>query len=186
MEANVTKDKVINKGLLDAGAEHSKKVREAITARVRETMQIIDQQTTDNHGIYPENGGRLGKRELCRRAGIHYQTLQTPAHKDSTRLEVEAWLAAKKTKTKQQAKTAVTEKADYWREQHQIVATKIHIHELEVRDLTLENNKLKETLQDRDSEIARMKEEIATLRKQVTGAKKGNNVTPLRPHPKGK
>lgn len=64
----------------------------AMLQRLRLAMAEIEAEITAHHGIYPYNHGRVTQSELCRRADVKKATLQTPLHKDSTRVEVMAWL----------------------------------------------------------------------------------------------
>ncbi len=177
-------EKKINDTLREAGIRHAQNTRDGIAKTLQETMDLIDLEIAKNHGIYPENGGKLGQRELCRRAGIHYQTLQQPAHKITTRVNVMNWLAGKETRTKHDANRAVSEKIGYWEGQHRMVATQIHAYELELNERNVEIRKLKsgdkKSLMDKEDEIARLKAENLALREALMAAQKGNNVTPLR------
>lgn len=64
----------------------------AMLQRLRKAMAEIQAEIATHHGVYPYNHGRVTQSELCRRADVKKATLQTPLHKDSTRLEVMAWL----------------------------------------------------------------------------------------------
>jgi len=58
------------------------KIEAALEAVEAELMQ---------HGYYPENGGRLNRRELCRRAGLGESTLKIQTHADTAAM-VDHWL----------------------------------------------------------------------------------------------
>ncbi len=45
----------------------------------------------DKHGYYPQNGGRLSKQEVLRRAGVSGQTCKNPAHKE-TSAALDRWI----------------------------------------------------------------------------------------------
>lgn len=64
----------------------------AMLQRLRKAMRDIETDIAAHHGIYPYNHGRVTQSELCRRADVKKATLQTPLHKDSTRVEVIDWL----------------------------------------------------------------------------------------------
>jgi hypothetical protein len=67
---------------------------EAALARLRQAMRAIEADIQTHHGIYPLNFGRVTQSELCRRADVKKATLQNPVHKDTTRVEIMAWLDA--------------------------------------------------------------------------------------------
>lgn len=64
----------------------------AALARLRAAMADIEADIAAHHGVYPYNHGRVTQSELCRRADVKKATLQTPLHKDTTRVQVLAWL----------------------------------------------------------------------------------------------
>lgn len=78
--------------MLDHTTEAANPRTEAMLERLRKAMQTIEAEIAANHGIYPFNHGRVTQSELCRRADVKKATLQTPLHKDTTRVEVIAWL----------------------------------------------------------------------------------------------
>jgi uncharacterized small protein (DUF1192 family) len=55
-------------------------------------MAEIEADIAAHHGVYPFNHGRVTQSELCRRADVKKATLQTPLHKDTTRVQILAWL----------------------------------------------------------------------------------------------
>lgn len=65
---------------------------EAALARLRKAMAEIEADIAAHHGVYPFNHGRVTQSELCRRADVKKATLQTPLHKDTTRVQILAWL----------------------------------------------------------------------------------------------
>jgi hypothetical protein len=64
----------------------------AALQRLRQAMAEIEAEIAQHHGVYPYNHGRVTQSELCRRADVKKATLQTPLHKDSTRVQVLQWL----------------------------------------------------------------------------------------------
>lgn len=173
----------INSGLLDGARKRAQSLRDQARTAISSAMDQIDEEIAKHNGIYPENNGALNQRELCRRAGIHYQTLNSPAHKTTTLLEVKKWLDAKLVKTVQEAKKEVSEKADYWKEQHAIVATNISLLELELneRDVMLRTaqKEFDEAKAALDDEIKRLRAENADLRHQVAEGHRAEKITPL-------
>lgn len=65
---------------------------EAALKRLQQAMAEIEADIVANQGIYPFNHGRVTQSELCRRADVKKATLQNPLHKDSTRVDILAWL----------------------------------------------------------------------------------------------
>ncbi len=64
----------------------------AMLHRLQTAMRSIEAEIADHQGVYPFNHGRVTQSELCRRADVKKATLQTPLHKDTTRVEVLQWL----------------------------------------------------------------------------------------------
>lgn len=145
--------KKINDALREAGSLHAKQRTEDIIQKVRSAIAIMENEIKSNGGIYPENAGRLTQSEVCRRAGIAKITLHSPSHKDTTRLEVDSWIADHPIKRKPEVRKSVTERADFWKAEHAKVASQICIYELqlnekniEIRELKGENRGLREQL----------------------------------------
>lgn len=91
---------------------------EAALARLRKAMADIEADIAAHQGIYPYNHGRVTQSELCRRADVKKATLQTPLHKDTTRVQVLAWLdhvTANLGETRDATRDKVTEVADQLR-----------------------------------------------------------------------
>ena len=65
---------------------------QAMLQRLHQAMHDIEAEIATHQGVYPYNHGRVTQSELCRRADVKKATLQTPLHKDTTRVEVMAWL----------------------------------------------------------------------------------------------
>ena len=61
---------------------------QAMLQRLRKAMQDIEAEIAQHQGVYPFNHRRITQSELCRRADVKKATLQTPLHKDTTRVEV--------------------------------------------------------------------------------------------------
>lgn len=148
--------KKLSPSLKEAAAENAQAAKEAIVKKVRTAMRLIDEEIAANDGVYP--GGKINQREVCRRAGIHWQTLQQPSHKDSTRLEVSSWIEAKANKTLQDTRKAVTNRAEHWKEQHQKVTTQIAIYEAEFGE---KNSRIAEL----EADVAKLQEQVAQLQK---------------------
>lgn len=88
---------------------------EAALARLRTAMADIEADIAAHRGVYPFNHGRVTQSELCRRADVKKTTLQTPLHKDTTRIQIFAWLdtlTAGLTFTRDATREKVTAAAD--------------------------------------------------------------------------
>ncbi|MEY4757773.1 MAG: hypothetical protein RJA34_2671 [Pseudomonadota bacterium] len=100
---------------LMSGGEKPNARTEAALQRLRNAMHAIEQDIASHHGVYPYNHGRVTQSELCRRADVKKATLQTPLHKDTTRVDVMAWLdtcAAKLAVNREATRERVTLVAD--------------------------------------------------------------------------
>lgn len=159
----MSQSKVQNEGLREAAAVYAKQRSNRIAKTLRNFMQIIDREMNENDNIYPHNGGKLNQRELCRRASISFMTLQSPAHRETTRKLVNAWLESKSIVTKKTAAKAVSGRTDHWKEQHRLVATQIHVYELE--------------LKEKDLVIQSLRQQAAALEAQLAQTKKGHVIS---------
>lgn len=165
-----TKQTAINDALRASAAAAARARSEAVVQKIRDAMKLIDEEIEANEGVYP--GGKLNQRELCRRASVHYQTLQQPAHKDSLKRDVDNWLAEKTSpKTIHDTRKAVTDRVDHWKEQHRKVATQICIYEAELA----EKNTL---ISDLENLVSQLREQNEALRQ--------SKVTSLSTHRRGK
>jgi len=107
---------------------------EAALARLRKAMTEIEADITAHQGVYPYNHGRVTQSELCRRADVKKATLQTPLHKDTTRVQILAWLdsvTAGLTATRDATREKVTATAD-------TLAAEVHRLEAELQAALLQ------------------------------------------------
>lgn len=107
---------------------------EAALARLRKAMAEIEADIASHQGVYPFNHGRVTQSELCRRADVKKATLQTPLHKDSTRVQILAWLdsvTAGLTATRDATREKVTAAAD-------MLAAEVHRLEAELQAALLQ------------------------------------------------
>lgn len=123
----------------------------AMLQRLRKAMQDIEAEVAQHHGVYPFNHGRVTQSELCRRADVKKATLQTPLHKDTTRVEVIEWL--------ERLSSQLADTRDATRERVTAVAD----------DLSEELRSVKAELAAAHAQIAALIEENARLRKAVDG-----------------
>ncbi len=72
--------------------DHTNARTTAALNRLQKAMSEIEADIAAHHGVYPFNHGRVTQSELCRRADVKKATLQNPLHKDTTRVQVMAWL----------------------------------------------------------------------------------------------
>ena len=107
---------------------------EAALARLRKAMAEIEADIASHQGVYPFNHGRVTQSELCRRADVKKATLQTPLHKDTTRVQILAWLdsvTAGLTVTRDATRDKVTAAAD-------TLAAEVHRLEAELQAALLQ------------------------------------------------
>lgn len=143
-----------NTGLRLAADASAKARTEEVLLKIRTAIADIEAEMEANDGLYPK--GKLNQREVCRRAGIHFQTLQAPAHKKSTKIQVADWLSSKKTKTLAATKKAITDRADHWKAEHHKVATQIRLCKLELHEKELEVKSLRDEVETLNAQIAEM------------------------------
>ena len=125
---------------------------EAALGRLRHAMQEIEAEVDAHHGVYPFNHGRVTQSELCRRADVKKATLQNPVHKDTTRVEIMAWLdtlAARLMQTRDGTRERVTAVAD---------------------DLNAQVVELTQLLQASQAELAALRQENAALTQALENA----------------
>ena len=126
----------------------------AALARLHKAMRDIETEIAAHQGVYPFNHGRVTQSELCRRADVKKATLQTPLHKDTTRVAVIGWLDALSTQlasTRDGTRERVTEVAD------SLAA--------EVQRLTLALDVATQRLAAAEQRIAQLAAENAALRR---------------------
>ncbi len=130
--------------------EHAHPRTEAALQRLRNAMREIEAEVATHQGVYPFNHGRVTQSELCRRADVKKATLQNPVHKDTTRVEVMAWLdtlAVRLTQTRDGTRERVTAVADDLTSQVQALTQRLQLSQTEVTQLREENAALKRALQ---------------------------------------
>ncbi len=130
----------------DQATDLSNPRTQAMLQRLHKAMAEIEADIATHHGVYPYNHGRVTQSELCRRADVKKATLQTPLHKDTTRVEVMAWLdglSAALAGTRDATRERVTAVADH---------------------LALEVERLKLELAQAQAQVASLTAEIARLR----------------------
>lgn len=126
---------------------------EAALKRLRTAMAEIEADIAAHQGIYPFNYGRVTQSELCRRADVKKATLQNPLHKDSTRVEIMAWLDA--------LNARLMQTRDGTRERVTAVADDLAA---EVERLTQANQALQQKLDAAELLVAQLRQENAQLK----------------------
>jgi len=129
---------------------------EAALGRLHQAMRAIEADIQTHHGIYPLNFGRVTQSELCRRADVKKATLQNPVHKDTTRVDIMAWLDALNanlTQTRASARDRVTAVADtlsadlsLLTQAKQELETRLEAADAHIKQLQQENALLKSRL----------------------------------------
>ena len=149
-------DTVTEINLMGAHAEKPNARTEAALGRLHQAMRAIESDIQAHHGIYPLNFGRVTQSELCRRADVKKATLQNPVHKDTTRVEIMAWLDAlnaELTQTRASTRDRVTAVADtlsadlaLLTEAMQELEARLEAATAQIKQLQLENAFLKSQL----------------------------------------
>ncbi|MCX7277129.1 MAG: hypothetical protein NTZ15_07340 [Burkholderiales bacterium] len=119
---------------------------EAALARLHKAMRDIEAEIAAHQGIYPFNFGRVTQSELCRRADVKKATLQNPVHKDTTRVEIMAWLdvvSAQLAQTRDGTRERVTEVADGLAAEVQRLTQALQVAEQRIAQLEAENAALR-------------------------------------------
>lgn len=126
---------------------------EAALARLRKAMADIEADIAAHQGVYPFNHGRVTQSELCRRADVKKATLQTPLHKDTTRVRILTWLDtvnATVTQTRDATREKVTAVADG-------LAADVERLQAELQAALLELGLAEQRIQALEAELARVK-----------------------------
>ena len=126
---------------------HSAERTTKFVAKLTKAMREIEQDIAMNEGLYPYNAGRLSQAEVCRRAGVLNRSLQGKKHKDTTRVDVEAWrkgVLARIVSGKKDVRKMVTDRAEAWKNEANKAAQAQHISQLRLQDELERNLKLKE------------------------------------------
>lgn len=116
----------------DALMQAAKQRTEDILKRMTNAMALMDKEIIANDGVYPLNRGRITQSEVCRRAGVSKVTLQGRAHKTTTKLIVDAWVAGHLIRLVPDVRKAVTERVDLWKSEHSKIATEYAIAMLDL------------------------------------------------------
>lgn len=132
----------------------------AALERLRNAMRDIEAEIDAHGGVYPFNHGRVTQSELCRRADVKKATLQTPLHKDSTRVDVMNWLDGLSTRllqTRDATRERVTAVADDLAEQlaqltqaHEATQAQLHAAQAHIEALQHDNARLQALVSRRD------------------------------------
>lgn len=122
---------------------------QAMLQRLHQAMHDIEAEIATHQGVYPYNHGRVTQSELCRRADVKKATLQTPQHKDTTRVEVMAWLdrlSLQLAETRDAARERVTAVADDLAQELQRMQRELAQAQARIAELVAENTRLRQAL----------------------------------------
>ncbi len=122
---------------------------QAMLQRLHQAMHDIEAEIATHQGVYPYNHGRVTQSELCRRADVKKATLQTPLHKDTTRVEVMAWLdrlSLQLAETRDAARERVTAVADDLAQELQRMQRELAQAQARIAELVAENTRLRQAL----------------------------------------
>lgn len=155
--------------------DSAEKRRLATVKKLSEAMKAIELDIQANGNLYPFNGGAVTQAEVCRRAGVSKALLQAPAHKTSTKVMVDSWVAkinARLITGHTNVRRAVTERADDWKQQHDYLRNSYHIDMCKLEEAEALIKKL-------SKEVTELREENAALLEQI--ANPSSNVRALKP-----
>ena len=125
----------------------------AALQRLHKAMRDMEAEIETNHGVYPFNHGRVTQSELCRRADVKKATLQNSVHKDTTRVEIMAWL--------DQLATQLSHTRDGTRER--VTAVTEHLT-AQVQHLTLACQTAQAQLAQAEERIRQLQAELALIK----------------------
>jgi hypothetical protein len=117
---------------------------EATREKVLAALQTMEREI-DEHGLYPENNGKVTLTEVARRAGVSAITLRNQHH-HQTRDIVQDWLAKLKRRaptTKLKARKAARDKITWYEDALKKVNFEALKWRVELAALTQENEKLR-------------------------------------------
>ena len=140
-------------------ANHAKLRTDEFVRKLTDAMKLIELEIDSNDQLYPFNGGNLNQAELCRRAGVRNVSLQGKAHKTTTKVMVDEWIAkmtAKMVTGSRRVRRAVTERADYWKEAHRKIADTVHLNVILLETEKTRNRKLEDENQRLREHLAKM------------------------------
>ena len=127
---------------------------QAMLQRLHQAMHDIEAEIATHQGVYPYNHGRVTQSELCRRADVKKATLQTPLHKDTTRLKVLAWLESLSLQlsgTRTAARERVTAVADDLAQELQRAQQELAQAQTRIAELLADNARLRQALSESTS-----------------------------------
>lgn len=122
----------------------------AMLHRLQTAMKNIEAEIAQHQGVYPFNHGRVTQSELCRRADVKKATLQTPLHKDTTRVQVMQWLdqlSIQLLVARDATRPRITSESDSLTLQVQRLEQELASALQRVEELTQENTRLRAHLQ---------------------------------------
>ena len=152
-------------GSLPPALEENARQRTIQTAaKVVKAMAAIELEIEEHDGIYPFNNGTLNQSEVCRRAGISKQTLQNPAHKETTRSSIDKWLAelsGKRISGRKKVRREVTDRAETWKQAHAQIAANYHIANLDRKAAAAELKDARARIEELEAIVEALREHVA-------------------------
>lgn len=112
----------------------------------------------EHEGLYPGNGGRLSQAEICRLSGVAPSLLGQPAHRSSTRVDLNVWLRqvrAQMVTGKLRVHREVVARVSQWKKAYDELLTTYCIVELELENA----NRVIGLLQNQIRELGAVPEE---------------------------
>jgi hypothetical protein len=91
----------------------------------------------EHDGLYPRNSGRLSQAELCRLAGVDPALLGQPAHRSTTRADLNDWLRDIRRDMvtgKHKVRQEVTGRVEEWKKAYNELLSSFSIVELELEN----------------------------------------------------
>lgn len=121
-------------------------------AKLKTAQDEIAKELLINNGIYPNSKRKLSVAEICRRAGVSKDTLQSKKHVKTTRIELKIWLKSiseGSVSGPKEIKKIISTRADEWKEAHAKLADSYNICQLELTSV----RKINKELEDRITEL---------------------------------
>lgn len=133
MKAAVSED-IDNASGLAAEALRKKRITiEKIEKGKGEALRLIKEHS----GLYPGNGGRLSQAEVCRLAGVDPSLLGQPAHRSTTREDLNRWLQQVRSDMvtgRLRVRREVNGRVEQWKSAYDELLTTFSIVELELEN----------------------------------------------------
>jgi nucleoid DNA-binding protein len=158
----------------DAAVNRHSMNAERVRERVTLMLTAIEEEISENHGIYPANKGTLSLAEIARRAEIHPLTFHKPNYRMLAK-HVRDWLFRLKAKpVTKKIRKGLAGRVQDWQ---QLYDDLLESHRVSETDLSIAKEELKlgeEELRKAYAEIDRLKAELASFGNVVRLPSKSN------------